>query len=88
MFNQKRSFHRRTSLLGVKGWGFETYDEARIHERSPRIIALAINARHQRFPHEPRYLYQPLADELDAIHWNSFTREHLLKNYNRKDMSV
>jgi len=80
-------FHRRASLLGVKGWGAEPYDEARIHERS-RIIALAIDARHQRFPHEPRYLYQPLADELDAIHWNSFTREHLLKNYNRKDMSV
>ena len=66
-------FHRRASLLGVKGWGAqkesglgwasdEPYDEARIHERS-RIIALAIDARHQRFPHEPRYHYQPLADE-------------------------
>ena len=80
-------FHRRASLLGVKVWSAQLYDETRIHERS-RIIALAIDARHQRFPHEPRYLYQPLTDELDAIHWNSFTREHLLKNYNRKDMSV
>ena len=91
-------FHRRASLLGVKGWGAqkesglgftsaEPYDEARIHERS-RIIALAIDARHQRFPHEPRYQYQPLADELDTLRWNNNTRELLLKNYNLKDMSI
>ncbi len=80
-------FHRRASLLGVKGWGTEPYDEARIHERS-RIIALAIDARHQCFPHEPRYHYQPLADELDSLRWNDFTREHLLKNYNLKDMGI
>ena len=57
-------------------------------EERSRIIALAIDARHQCFPHEPRYHYQPLADELDTLRWNDFTREHLLKNYNLKDMGI
>ena len=45
-------FHRRSSLLGVtRGDPPVTYDAARIHQRS-RIIALAVDARQQRFPHE------------------------------------
>ena len=51
-----------------------TYDAARVHERS-RIIALAIDARRQRFPDDAPYLYQPLADELRDNRWNEVTRE-------------
>ena len=81
-------FHRRCSLLGVvRGDPPVTYDPARIHQRS-RIIALAIDARRQRFPHERSYLYQPLANELDDHRWNEATREQVLKNYDTNTMFI
>jgi hypothetical protein len=64
-----------------------TYDAARVHERS-RIIALAIDARRQRFPDDAPYLYQPLADELRDNRWNEVTRESLLRNYDRHNMFI
>ena len=42
------------------------YDEARIHERS-KAIAYGIDARAQRFPDEPRYVYQPFAGQEDEL---------------------
>lgn len=85
-------FHRRASVLGVQGWDFRNkthvdYDDERIHQRS-RIVSLAIDARQQRFPHEPRYIYQPLAGEEDANRWNESTRESILKNYNQQDLGI
>lgn len=80
-------FHRRASVLGVKGWAPEPYDETRIHARS-RLIALAVDARQQRFPDEPRYVYQPLVDEVEDNRWNDGAREHLLKNYNLNDLGI
>jgi len=80
-------FHRRASVLGERGFGTEPYDETLIHERS-RLIALAVEARAQRFPDEPRYLYQPLAHELDDNRWNDITREQVLKNYNLNDLRI
>ncbi len=63
------------------------YDEARIYGRS-RLIALGIDARQQRFPDEPRYVYQPLIGEEDANRWNEDTRESVLKNYNQRDLGL
>jgi hypothetical protein len=85
-------FHRRSSVLGVEGWDFRSrthveYDEERIHQRS-RIISLAIDARQQHFPDEPRYIYQPLAGEEDANRWSESTRESLLKDYNQRDLGI
>lgn len=65
----------------------ETYDAERIHARS-RIIALGIDARQQRFPDEPRFIYQPLAGEEEENRWNEENREKLLKNYNLKDIYI
>jgi hypothetical protein len=65
----------------------ETYTEERLRERS-RIIALAIDARQQRFPEEPRYVYQPLRGEEANSRWNEHTRETLLKNYNLRDVFI
>jgi len=65
----------------------ETYDEERVVARS-RIIALAIDARQQRYPKERRFQYQPLEDEQEAICWNEETRGSMLKNYNLKDMFI
>jgi hypothetical protein len=80
-------FHRRKSVLGVRRSSGEVYDEKRIHERS-RIIALAIDARQERYPNEPRYVYQPLVGEEEANRWSEETRESILKNYNRNDLGL
>lgn len=83
-------FHRRRSVLNVHKVlsGQEiVYDAERVNERS-RIIALAIDARQQRFPHEPRYVYQPLAGQEDANRWSEATRASILKNYNLRDLSL
>ncbi|MEM7188761.1 MAG: phytanoyl-CoA dioxygenase family protein [Pseudomonadota bacterium] len=65
----------------------ETYDDERIHERS-RIIQIGIDARHQRFPEEERFVYQPLADRQDENRWSEDTRATVVKNYNLRDMYI
>lgn len=84
-------FHKRSSVLGVTSRDFRSgkrinYDDKRIHDRS-RLISLAIDARHQHFG-EPRYTYQPLVGEEDENRWNEHNREHLLKNYNTRDLFI
>lgn len=64
----------------------ETYDEARIAERS-RLIQIAIDARRQRFPHETPFVYRPLVGHEDENRWNETTRARL-KNYNQLDMFI
>jgi ectoine hydroxylase-related dioxygenase (phytanoyl-CoA dioxygenase family) len=83
-------FNPRSSVLGVRNKNYDpvvVYDEACIHERS-RLIALAIDARQQRFPDEPRYVYQPLAGQEDANRWNETTRESILKDYTVRDLNI
>jgi ectoine hydroxylase-related dioxygenase (phytanoyl-CoA dioxygenase family) len=84
-------FFPRKRVLGVTtrrlNGVVETYDEARITERS-RIIAIAIDARRQLFPQERSYVYRPLAGQEDANRWNETTRETVLKNYNQRDMFI
>ena len=65
----------------------DTYDETRVTERS-RIIPLAVDARQQAYPDEPRYRYRPLAEQEDQNRWNEENRETVLWNYNLKDMFV
>jgi ectoine hydroxylase-related dioxygenase (phytanoyl-CoA dioxygenase family) len=65
----------------------ETYDAARLHQRS-RMIAVAIDARHQRFSHERRYVYQPLLGEEGTNRWNEEVRETVVKNYNLLDVHI
>ena len=66
-------FHRRRSVLGVKGGGVHNkeavYDAARIRERA-RLIGYAIDARRQRFPGETPYAYRPHADEGLTYRWD------------------
>ena len=83
-------FHRLKSVrdLRLRRGGREiVYDDAWIHERS-RLIPLAIDARHQRFPDEVPYRYAPLAGEEDAYRWSEETRETILKDYNLKNIGI
>ena len=80
-------FHRRSSVLGVRYDQQVLYNEERIFKRS-RLIALAIDARQQRFPHEPHYIYQPLVGKEDANKWNEAARKSILKDYNLRDLHI
>lgn len=83
-------FHRRRSVLNVRtrhNGQDVVYDAERIHERS-RLIALAIDARRQRFPHEPGYVYPPLAGQEEENRWSEATRESILRNYNLRDLGL
>lgn len=83
-------FHRRASVLGVEGGGVHNaravYDEARIRTRS-RVIGYAIDARHQRFPHEVPYVYKPFAECGEDYRWDAAAKEGM-KDYNLLDLSI
>ena len=64
-----------------------TYTAEKIYERC-RIIALGVDARQQRFPEEPRYIYQPLADQEDDNRWSEQTRETLIRDHNLQDFYI
>ena len=79
-------FHRRASVLGVKGWASEPYTDESIRASS-QIIPLAIDARRQRFPDERPYEYQPLAEE-DAVAFNEGSRQSVLRHYHRRMIGI
>ena len=83
-------FHRRSSVLGVKGGGVhsdaQTYDEDIIAHRS-RVLGYAIDARRQRFPDEAPYVYRPFAEGGHEYSWNSAAKADL-KDYNLEDLSI
>lgn len=83
-------FHRRASVLGVKGAGIHSkavvYDEAIIHECS-RLIGLAIDTRRPRFPEQEPFRYQPFVASGETYHRDDAARASV-KDYNRKDLSI
>lgn len=84
-------FHRRRSVVGAKGAltqkKSDVYDEKRVFERS-RVIAVAIDARAQHYPNEPRYIYQPFVGLEDEFRWSPETYERVIKDYNLQDLSI
>ena len=89
-------FHRRSSVLGVR-YGRRAGDSAReesvcyhaeyIRERS-RMIAVAIDARRQRFPDEKPYRYRPLEGQEAANRWNEAARATIVRNYHLRNLSI
>jgi hypothetical protein len=84
-------FHRRRSVLGVQSRGSlhgapGVYDEMRIAERA-RVIGYAIDARHQRFPQERSFTYQPHALAGESWRWDDRARASM-KDYNLLDLSI
>lgn len=83
-------FHRYSSVIGLEiTYGEEpvVYDAERIFERS-RLIAVGVDARQQRFPDEPRYVYQPMVGMEEDNRWNKVTRENIVKDYNLRDLGI
>ncbi len=83
-------FHRRRSVLGVKGGGLHNapaiYDDARIRERA-RIIGYAIDARRKHFPRETPFLYAPHAQHHETWRWDDAAKA-TMKDYNLLDLSI
>ena len=81
-------FHRRSSVLGVKGAGLHSesviYDIDHINERS-RAIGLAIAARREKYPDETPYEYKPLAGQ-NFVYDDASKAS--LADYNLKDLSI
>ncbi|MBG06474.1 MAG: phytanoyl-CoA dioxygenase [Rhodospirillaceae bacterium] len=85
-------FHRRQSVLGAKAaLAMEddnvTYDEQRVFERSA-VVQVAIDARYQDRPDEPRFDYKPFSDLQDDFRFNDETFERVIKNYHTKDLAI
>ena len=52
------------------------------------MVAIAIDARQQRYPDEKRYRYQPLVGyEQDNV-WNEATRENVVNGYPLLDLLI
>jgi len=83
-------FHRRKSVLGVKGGGVHNktavYDAQRIHERA-RMIGYAIDARRKRFPAETPFVYRLHAEAGETYRWDDTARA-AIKDYNLLDLSI
>jgi len=83
-------FHRRSSVLGVRHKrqdDYVEYDAEYIRQRS-RMIAVAIDARRQRFPEEEPYRYRPLEAEAAANRWNESARANIVRNYHLRNLSI
>ena len=85
-------FHRRQSVLGAKAaLAMEDdnviYDEQRVFERSA-VVQVAIDARYQDRPDEPRFNYKPFSDIQDDFRFNDETFERVIKNYHTKDLAI
>ncbi len=83
-FPRKRVLNVTTEKLdGVE----HTYTQERIENRS-RLIALAVDARQQKYPHEARYSYAPFAGQEEDCRWSEDKRNSVLKDYNLQDMYI
>lgn len=83
-------FHRRKSVLDVKGGGVHNkeavYDAQRIHERA-KVIGYAIDARRRRFPQETPFVYRLHAEVGETYRWDDTARAGI-KDYNLLDLSI
>jgi len=83
-------FHRRKSVLGVKGGGVHNapavYDADRIRQRA-RVIGYAIDARRRRFPDEIPFVYRPHSDAGESYRWDAEAKAGI-KDYNLLDLSI
>jgi len=91
-------FHRRASVLGVRGklsikpddlsWSEgDVYDEKRIDDRSA-VIAVAIDARHQHRSDEVPFRYQPFAGREHETRFGPENFERYIRDYNTRDLAI
>ncbi len=83
-------FHKRSSVLGVKGGGIhsesQVFDEEIISRRT-KPLGYAIEARKEKYPNEEPYEYQPFKESNESFIWNNEARKTLV-DYNLEDLSI
>ena len=83
-------FHKRSSVLGIKGGGIhsesQVFDEA-IIERRTKALGYAIEARKQYYPSEQSYDYLPFKESNASFKWDDEARSDLV-DYNLDDLSI
>ena len=83
-------FHKRSSVLGVKGGGVhseaQVFDDKIIEKRS-KSIGYAIEARKAKYKDEIPYSYKPFNVLNKEYVWNDDSRNDL-KDYNLEDLSI
>ena len=83
-------FHKRSSVLGVKGGGVhseaQVFDD-KIIERRSKSIGYAIEARKAKYKDEDPYEYKPFTDSHKTYIWDNQARQDL-KDYNLEDISI
>ena len=83
-------FHKRSSVLGVKGGGIhsdaQVFDDEIIARRS-KVLGYAIAARKERYPDEMAYTYKPFETAGLSFDWNEAARRDM-HDYNRDDLSI
>ncbi|GAA6156286.1 hypothetical protein NBRC116588_17590 [Pyruvatibacter sp. HU-CL02332] len=83
-------FHRRSSVLDVKGAGIHSpvavYTDEIIQQRS-KALGYAIAARHNQYPDEKQYDYKPFRDTGATFVWDSAARADM-RDYNLLDLSI
>lgn len=85
-------FHRRKSVEGQKAAlsmesSQDVYDDQRIFDRSA-VIQVAIDARAQARPDEPRFAYKPFAGLEDDFRFTPETFDRVIRDYNTKDLAI
>ena len=83
-------FHKRSSVLGIKGGGIhsesQVFDEEIISRRT-KPLGYAIEARKEKYPNEEPYEYQPFKESNENFIWNNEARKTLV-DYNLEDLSI
>ena len=83
-------FHKRSSVLGVKGGGIHSDAQVfgdEIIARRSKVLGYAIAARKERYPDEMAYTYQPFEAAGLSFDWNDAARRDM-HDYNRDDLSI
>lgn len=78
-------FFPRDAVLGVENdegidYQHDFYDEVRIEERM-RIVQIAIDARHRRWPEEEPYRYAPFLGREEEVRWSPELSRTLFRDY-------
>lgn len=83
-------FHRRSSVLGVRGAGIHSpvsVYSTEVIEKRAEMIAYAVDARHQKYPEEKPYEYQPAKQAGHNLAWDE-SAARAVKDYNLLDLSI
>ena len=84
-------FHRRDAVAGQNGHLMQKsdviYDDEFIDRRSS-VIQVAIDARHQYYPDEQPYVYEPFKDTVEQYRWNPANLEKVIRDYNVRDIAI